>query len=250
MRRLRFTLSMLGLALAAIPALATITYTSCSDGSCSSTSGSYAGMPSAPGATGLAFSSPITFVSAGLAGTGIYTDTGAGTGGTGTVFTNYSSGGTVDPGTQINGGSFLQWNYTGTGTGIEIDLPANTFAFAMSVTTCNGGSCGSVPFNAATVGWGTQSSHGTTYDLTISGGAPVQFFGIVSSTAITSLFLTSNASAGNLSIKSFELGQEEISDTPEAGTFFSMGAGLLCLYFLRRPRLRKLVAARVQAVVA
>lgn len=243
MRKLRFTLSMLGLALAAIPASATISYTSCSSG-CTSTSGSYATMPSQPGATGLAFSSPITFVSAGLQATGIYIDTGAGTGGTGTVFTNYYSSGSVDNGAQVISSSFVQNYASGTGTGIQITLPAGTYAFAMIVGACESTNC-SGWYNSATAALGTQSSHsGTSY--TVSVGPSAAFFGIVSNVPITSLFLTSGANSNDLSISSFEIGQELDSPAPEAATFFTMGAGLIGLYFLRRPislRLRTLLRA-------
>ncbi len=243
MRKLRFTLSMLGLALAAIPASATISYTSCSSG-CSSTSGSYATMPSELGATGLAFSSPITFVSAGLQATGVYIDTGIGTGGTGTVFTNYSSGGSVDALTHLNNGYLIQSSY-GTNTGFEIDLPANTYAFAMYAAACSS-TCSGFPFGSATVGVGTESSHGSSYNLTFPTGGPAQFFGIVSDTPITSIFLSSTYNNAYLSLSSFEIGQDLGSPAPEAATFFTMGAGLIGLYFLRRPislRLRTLLRA-------
>ena len=230
----------LGFALAALPASATITYTACSSGGgCTSSSGSYAGMPGATGATGLAFSSPITFVAAGLNGTtGIFTDTGVGTGGTGTVFTNFN--GTTAATGQLISGNFVQSSAFGGGTGIEIDLPPNTFAFAMVVQSCFNGSCSSIPFTLATVGLGTDLSFGTNYGLTIPQGGPAQFFGIVSDSALSSLFLSVGFSNGLLSVNSFEIGQGSgTPDVPEAATFFTMGGGLIGLYFWRRPRLRK-----------
>ncbi len=239
MRRLRFTFSILGLALAAFPASATITYTSCTSG-CSSTSGSYGTLPTEPGATGLAFSSPITFIAAGLnATTGIYTDTGAGTGGTGTVFTAYN-GSNVDTGTQLYLTTFVQGN-NGSNTGFQIQLPPNTYAFAMILTGYNN-------FADAAAGPGTYSSCACPYPITIPSSGTAEFFGIVSDTALTSLFVSSLYSFnGRLEINSFEIGQEWASPTPEAGTFFTLGGGLLGLYFLRRPisfRLRTLSGAR------
>lgn len=233
MRRLRFVLVVLGLALIAIPASATITYSYCTSG-CTSTGGSYAAWQAQPSATGLAFTSLISFVAAGLnATTGIYTDTGVGTGGTGTVFTNFSSGGSVDTGTQVKNGAFVQGFSFGTATGFEIDLPANTYAFAMTGSDCSSAACTTIVFNLATVGLGTQSSHGTDYSLTVPAGGPGQFFGIISDVPISSLFF---ASGGNnlLSINSVELG--EASPTAEGGTFLLVGGGLIALYFCRRRR--------------
>jgi hypothetical protein len=216
----------LGFALAAIPASATITYTYCTSG-CSATGGSYAAWQAAPGASGLAFGTLTTFVSGGLAGPGIYTDST-----TGTIFTNYSSGGSAATG-QLIGSNFVQLSAYGAGTGIEIDLPANTYAFAMVVQSCFNGSCSSIPFTIATVGQGTPSSYSTNYSLTIPQGGPPQFFGIVSDSSISSLFFAVSSSSGQLSINSFEIGQGGAA-TPEAATFFTMGGGLIGLYFWRR----------------
>jgi hypothetical protein len=233
MRTLRFTLIILGFALVAIPASATITYTFCTS-SCSDNTGtkSYADWKSAPGASGLAFGALTTFVSGGLAGTGIYTDST-----TGTLFTNYSSGGSVDAGTQVKNSAFVQGFSFGTGTGIEIDLPANTYAFAMFGSDCSSPACTGIVFNNPTVGLGTHSSYGTNYALTINGSA--QFFGIVSDSPIASLFFAYGASGGDLlSINSFEIGEGGGggSETAEAGTFVMIGGGLIALYLCRRRR--------------
>ncbi len=227
MRQRRFALTILGFALGAIPASATISYTYCTSG-CSSTGGSYAAWQTAPGATGLAFSSPGTFVSAGLAGSGIYTDWS-----TGTMFTNYTSGGSVDTLTSVSNGYLVQGNY-GTNTGFEIDLPANTYAFAMFVAGCNS-TCTGFPFGLATVGLGTHGSYGSSYNLTLPAAGPAQFFGIVSTTPITSIFLASAYNNAYLGLSSFEIGEgSEMTSAPEVSTFITMGAGLLGLYFLRR----------------
>jgi hypothetical protein len=233
MRTVRFTLIILGFALAAISASANVTYTFCSSG-CSDNTGtkSYADWKSAPGASGLAFGALTSFVSGGLAGTGIYTDSV-----TGTIFTNYSSGGSVDTGTQVKNTTFVQGLTFGTGTGLEIDLPANTYAFAMFGSDCSSAACTGIVFNLASVGLGTHSSYGTNYSLTIPQSGPSEFFGIVSDIPITSLFF---ASGGNnfLSINSFEIGEGGGggSQTPEAATFLMIGGGLIAMYVCRRRR--------------
>ncbi|HEV2201307.1 MAG TPA: hypothetical protein VGR73_15930 [Bryobacteraceae bacterium] len=231
MRTLRFISIILGFALAAIPASATITYTACDGGCTVNSGGSYAAWQAAPGASGLAFGALTTFVSGGLAGTGIYTDST-----TGVIFTNYSSGGSVDNGTHVTNGAFVQGFSSGTGTGIEIDLPANTYAFAMFGSDCSSAACTGILFNGATVGLGTHSSFGTNYALTIPGSGPAQFFGIVSDTPITSLlFATGGGASGFLSINSFEIGEGGTA-TPEARTALMVGGGLIALYFCRRRR--------------
>jgi len=223
----------LGFALAAIPVSATITYSYCTS-SCSSTGGSYAAWQAAPGASGLAFGALTTFVSGGLAGTRIYTDST-----TGTLYINYSSGGSVDTGTQVKNAMFVQGFSSGTGTGIEIDLPANTYAFAMFGSDCSSPACTGIVFNNPTVGLGTHSSYGTNFALTIPPGGPAQFFGIVSDSPITSLFFAYGTSGGDLlSINSFEIGEGGGggSETPEAATFLMIGGGLIALYLCRRRR--------------
>ena len=103
--------SILALAGLAAPAHATITYTFCSS-SCSDNTGTktYSDWRTAPGATGLSFSAPITFLSGGLDVNGVYTDTS-----TGTIFTAYS-GSNVDGQVAVLGTSLAQGN-NGSNTG-------------------------------------------------------------------------------------------------------------------------------------
>ena len=78
MRKLRFGFFLMGIAVAAIPASATITFSYCTGAPCS-TGGTYSGWQSELGTSGLTLTptSLISFVSGGLNGsTGIYTDTG------------------------------------------------------------------------------------------------------------------------------------------------------------------------------
>lgn len=217
----RLTIFVLLLAAVAAPASATITYTSCSSG-CSSSSGTYAIFQTAPGSAGLAFSmSPATFAAGGLSG-GVYTDP------SGTVFTGYS-GASIDTLMSVSGGSLLEGN-NGTGTGIEIKLPANTYAFAMDITTVSG-------FGSPVVEPGDHNVNNSNYGILIPTGGSVQFFSIVSSTPISELFVGPTSSSGRLQINDFELG--ESSPTPEVSTIVLIGSGLVVLGLLRRRRIHK-----------
>jgi hypothetical protein len=125
MRKLQFALFTLGFALVAIPASATISYSSCSSG-CGSTSGSYATLPSESGASGLSFSGQIDFVSGGLSGSpAFYTDST-----TGLVFNGYNM--TTADALEVSGTELVQ-TIGSTNTSIELVLPANTFALGMVV---------------------------------------------------------------------------------------------------------------------
>ena len=228
MRQLRFTLFILGFALVAIPASATITY--CSSG-CNVTGSSYASMPSTNGNGGLSYSSLITFASGNLGGSpAIYTDPT-----TGGVFYGYYGGSNTTPDSLAVSGSQLVQTNGGQNTSVELVLPANTYAIAMVV----GESAFTQPFIELV---SSPSNLNTTtndlFQLTISNSSSPQFFGIVSDTPISSVFVWNGAPGGTLNIQSFEMGQESGggSATPEAATFFTMGGGLIGLYFLRRRR--------------
>jgi hypothetical protein len=206
------------LALAAVvrPASATISYTSCSSG-CSSTSGTYAVWQTAPGSAGLTFSmSPATFAGGNLVN-GVYTDP------TGTVLTGYN-GAIIDTLMSVSGTSLLQ-SLGGGGSGIEIVLPANTYAFAMSITTLSG-------FGSPVVELGDHVLNNANYQIIIPSGGSVQFFAITSDTPLTELFVGQSTSGGRLQINDFELGQ--VAPTPEVSTVALIGSGLVLLGVLRR----------------
>src|SRR5580765_8307971 len=120
---------LVALAVLARPVSATITYTSCSSG-CGSSSATYSVWQTASGSAGLTFSmSPATFAGGNLV-SGIYSDP------TGTVLSGYN-GASIDTLMTVSGTSLVQ-SVGGSGSGIEINLPANTYAFAMSITTSSG----------------------------------------------------------------------------------------------------------------
>jgi hypothetical protein len=212
----RLTLTLLALAALAAPASATIPYSYCSSG-CNSSGGDYSSWQTSNGSNGLMFSGgPITFSPAGLS-SGVYTDS------TGAVFSAYN-GATIDTLASVSGGAFIQ-GVNGTGTGIEIDLPANTYAVSMFISSLTGGA---YPY----IGIGTHGSYNQTWGMTIPNGGPAQFFGIVSDTPISSLFISSAAFSGKLEINGFELG--EASPTPETSSLLLIGSGLMVLGIVRR----------------
>ncbi len=212
----------------ALPARATITYTYCSSG-CSSTGGTYSSFETAPGTTGLAFSSPITFISGDLSGTpAFYTDTS-----TGATFTGYtnSTGNANNSSNTLSAlnvsGTNLNMGINGTGSGIQITLPANTYAFAMVVSASTGGA------STQMLELGDRIVNNANYELSITSVGNQVFFAIVSDTPLTTLFLGNpNSFSGDVQIQSFELG--DLAPTPEPTTAFLIGGGLTGLGLLRR----------------
>jgi len=214
---------LVALAALAPPVSATITYTSCSSG-CGSSGGSYAAWQTASGSSGLTFSMlPATFAGGNLA-SGVYTDP------TGAIFTDYN-GANIDTVTSVSGSSLVQ-GIGGTGTGIEIALPANTYAFAMEITTPIGSG-----FTNPWVAVGDHNVGGTNYNLVIPSGGNVVFFGIISDTPLSELFVGPLSNGSRLQINDFELGQ--VSATPEASSAALIGGGLVLLGILRRRRVHK-----------
>lgn len=232
MRTERFIHFILGLALAAIPASATIDYSSCNSG-CGATNGTYAAMPTETGASGLTFSSQLTFGSGGLSGsTAIYTDST-----TGVVFLGYN--GTTQDSLTTSGTTLAQTN-SGSGYSIELTLPANTYAVAMMI----GASSFADPWVELV---SSPSDLNTTtnaqYMMVIPNSSSPQFFGIVadpSGSPLTNIFVWNSGTGGTLNIQSFEIGTESgggnQSGTPEPSTLLLMGGGFAGLYFMRRRR--------------
>jgi hypothetical protein len=213
---------LVALAVLAPPVSATITYTSCSSG-CSSSSGTYTVWQTASGSGGLTFSmSPATFAGGNLV-SGVYSDP------TGTVLTGYNGPSTIDTLMSVSGTSLLQSVGSG-GSGIEIDLPPNTYAFAMDITTLSG-------FGSPMVEIGDHNLNHANYGIVIPSGGSVQFFAIISSTPLTQLFVGQISSGGHLQINDFELG--ESSPTPEGSGATLIGGGLVLLGVLRRRRIHK-----------
>ena len=221
-------MSIVTLAGFAIPAHATIAFVYCNDTShCTSNSGmTFSTFGTAAGGLGYAMSSPITFVSAGLSGTpAIYVDAG-----TGTIFAGYSNA-TTQNSLQVLGTSLAQ-TISGPNSGIQITLPANTYAFAMFVSTVSG-------FGNPLVELGDRNVSNSNYGLAIPNNSTSVFFGIISSTPLSNLFIGNLGNDGAVEIQSFETGGPADAATPEVSTFLLIGSGLVVMRFLRRRQQRR-----------
>jgi hypothetical protein len=216
---------LVALAALARPAYATISYAACSSGCGANTNSTYAVWQNASGSAGLTFSmSPATFAGGNLV-SGIYNDP------TGTVLTGYN--GANPDSLTVSGASLLQ-TVGGGGSGIEIALPANTYAFAMEITTPSGS-----VFTNPWVAVGNHNVGTTNYNIIIPSGGNVLFFGIISDTPLNELFVGSLAGGSALQINDFELGQATPTSTPEASNAVLIGGGLVLLGVLRRRRIHK-----------
>ncbi len=204
-----------------MPVSATVTYSFCTSG-CAGTGGDYSSWQTAPGAAGLTFSlSPLTFAPAGLSG-GVFTDT------TGAVFTGYSNATTTNSLT-LNGTALAQTT-NGANSGINVLLPANTYAVAFMLATVSGFGSQQIVLNGRDV-------FSTNYSITVPNATSPQFFGILSDTAITSIFVGNLGNLdGRVQINSFELGQS--APTPEGSSMALIGAGLVAIALMRRRRSR------------
>src|SRR4029078_8537515 len=165
--------------------------------------------------------SPATFSGGNLV-SGVYSDP------TGTVLTGYNG----VPNNLALSGTALLHTVGGGGSGIEIALPANTYAFAMEITT----PAGSV-FTKPWVAIGDHNLGATNYDIIIPSGGNVQFFGIISDTPLTQLFVGSLSGGSPLQINDFELGQS--TPTPERSSAALLGGGLFLVGILRRRGIHK-----------
>lgn len=222
MRTLRFGFIILGFVLAAIPASATITY--CNSGCSNSNSGmNYAAFETAASAYSFP-AAPITFISGGLGGSpAVYTDS------SGTVFTGYN--GTTQESLSVSGTALAQpGGASGSGHSIGITLPANTYSFAMVV-----GASGFANPYVELVNSPSNFNTSGNFQLLISNSGDSEFFGIISTTPIASIFVGDLTFGDHaLTIQSFAPGE-----TPEAATFLTMGGGLIGLYLFRRRRLQR-----------
>jgi hypothetical protein len=222
----RLILLLLALAALAVPASATIQFSYCSSGCSDNTgTGTYGAWKTATGSTGLTFSvSPLTFFAGGLDVNGVFTDT------TGTVFTGYSNSSTTTTNSLTLNGTALAQTTNGKFSGIEITLPSNTYAFAMIISTVTG-------FGSPFVELNDLNLNAANFSLTVPNGGPAQFFGFLSDTPITSLFIGNlDNLSGKVQINSFELGElsSDTSAVPEGSSLGLMGGGLLLLGLLRR----------------
>jgi hypothetical protein len=222
-------LSVVALAALAAPAQATIVY--CNSGCTSNTGVTFSSFGTTAGGLGDTMSSPITFVSGGLSGSGVYTDAA-----TGAIFTGFNV--TTAEALILNGTSLAQTGSSGNGgnstngRSIQIALPANTYAFAMFVSST---SAFAGPY-VELVNSPTNFNHTNgNYTLSINSSSDSQFFGIISDTAISSIFIGDlEAFQSPIRIQSFETGGPADTSAPEVSTFLLIGTGLVLMRFLRR----------------
>jgi hypothetical protein len=230
-------ISILALAGLAAPAHATITY--CNSGCSNSNTGiTFNSFGTAAGGLGDTMSSPVTFVSGGLSGTpAIYVDVG-----TGTEFDGFNG---ITPNDLVITGTALAQTAGASNTMIQVKLPANTYAFAAFLSVVSGGGG---PYAMLINSASDFNSGNANYSLSTSAGTGT-FFGIISSTPITSIFLGNLSNFdGKVEIQSFEVGTAADTSTPEVSTFLSIGSGLVLMRFLRRRQQRRRQTTRLDPV--
>jgi hypothetical protein len=236
-------ISIVALAGLAAPAHASITYSSCNSGCSNSNTGvTFTTFGTTASGFGDTMSSPITFVSGGLSGTpAIYVD-----GGTLTEFDGFN--GTTPNAVTVTGTTLAQTSGSGPGaTSIQVKLPANTYAFAAFISVVSGGAG---PYVELVNSASNFNSGNANYSLSTSAGTGT-FFGVVSDTPISSLFIGnvfSNSGAAVV-IQSFETGGPAApASTPEVSTFLLIGSGLVLMRFLRRRQQRRRQTTRLDPV--
>ena len=224
-------ISILALAGLAAPAHATITY--CNSGCSSSNTGmTYSAFDAVAATFGDTNSAPIFFVGSLSGSPAIYLDAW-----TGTNFVGYNTN--VQDALQIIATSLAQ-TVNGSNTGIQVTMPANTYAFAMILTTVSG-------FGSQMVELGDRNLSNSNYSIVVPADGTPQFFGIISSTPLSNLFVGNLGNIdGKVEIKSFEVGGP--APTPEVSTFLLIGTGLVLMRFLRRRQQRRRQTTRLDPV--
>jgi hypothetical protein len=218
----RLTTFILGLAALVAPARASLTYY-CTSG-CANPASDFA--TKATVTDGLVLSSPIDFTAAlsqfGTVANDEYIDPT-----TQVEFISFNSTGTAnEPFAPISGGVL----YSNAGDSIEIILPANTVGIAVNFTTTNSGGLNlCVDPTQATLS--SCDSNGT---FIANGGSG--FAGALndnpSPAAQPSIWLSPTSGGADIDLKNFEIATE--SETPDAATGLTLGAGLVLISLLHR----------------
>jgi hypothetical protein len=207
---------MLGLTILIRPALGSISFYT-GTGANTAYNNAMAAMP------GLTAGGPYTFTGANLSGDSKeYLDPT-----TLIDFFAFSNNNSSSPGPAITFSVSSTRLFAASGAGsIEITLPPNVFAFGANITVPSGFGifCGSVD----------TTDSGCSNQLIVTGSGDTKFFGVVSSTAISTIWIGTSAGASPGFVDFQYATGSEASTVPEAKSILLLGAGLVLLGLLRR----------------
>ncbi len=161
---------------------------------------------------------------------------------TGLDFFGYN--GSTQDGVTVTSGVLGQTT-SGSNTTLQSQLPGSlVYAFAGTISAT---SASSPCIETA----GIVSSGNCNNTLVITGSSDTEFFGVVSSSPLSSVYIgTFNGNPGSLKIDTVELGEEPAA-TPEAATLLMIGSGLVVMRFLKhRVNYRSAAAASSKNQVA
>jgi hypothetical protein len=138
-------------------------------------------------------------------------------------------------------GSVLEQNpfFLGQNTALELQAPAGILAIAMNVSidpsASSGNPCIEVGVTAPTFNLSNCNNQ-----ISISSSSDTEFIGVISSAAISNIFVgyaaNSGGQSGQLEIQSFELGVDPPPDVPEVASLILIGTGLTAMGVMRRRR--------------
>jgi hypothetical protein len=141
----------------------------------------------------------------------------------------------VQKGVTISGSNLEQVASEGPNAAIEAALPGAIYAFAGTVTTVSGGATPYIEPDITASGFGSGNAN---TQVVITGSSDSEFFGVIDTAPITSVFIGPISGTSQLVLENFELGEQD-APTPEVATFLLIGTGLTLMGVLRRRRLRK-----------
>jgi len=122
---------------------------------------------------------------------------------------------------------------------LEISLPANVFAFSLDITEVIGSTSTTFCIEAETAFSGSDCNAQLAQDqqVTVTSVSNSQFIGVISTTALTTLWIGALNGSGILDVEDFSFGTQSgsQSDTaPDPATMLTLGSGLILLALLRR----------------
>ncbi len=208
----KLLISMLGLGIFVHPAFATMTFLTGTGGNTQ--------YNTAVLTAGLTPEGPFTFTGSNLVGSTEYADP------TSLIdffaFSNRNSSSNPGPNAtlSVSGTQLVASNSAGT---FEALLPANVFAFAIHFATTSA-AIDCLGVNATDSGCSNQ--------FVVSGSSDDQFFGVVSTTPISSVWIGVTFGGAPIALN-FSAATGGASATPEAGSIFLLGLGLVAIGVLK-----------------